>query len=214
MPQSNPIFPRLTRVSRPPLEATQPTPTLVLLHGIGSHEEDLMGLASELDPRLHLVSYRAPRAYGPGYSWFDIQWDGDTIHFDEQQAEEALGILQREIDMLPAELGVDPDSIMIAGFSQGGAMTTALLASRPSIKGAMVLSGRLSKHLKVPEIPKTPVLVQHGLYDNVIPIESARRITRVLTDAGADVTHREYPMGHEVSQDSLRDLAAWLTAQL
>jgi phospholipase/carboxylesterase len=59
-----------------------------------------------------------------------------------------------------------------------------------------------------------PVLVQHGLHDNVIPVENGRRIATYLRAVGADVQHKDYPMGHEVSFNSLVDLKLWLADQM
>jgi phospholipase/carboxylesterase len=193
--------------------ASPDSPVLVVLHGIGSNEQDLMGVAPYLDPRLHVVSYRAPRLYGPGYSWFDIEWNEGGLRFDEDQAADSLQILLTELREFEGR------SLLVGGFSQGAAMTLGVLfALGRRLGGAMMLSGRMSQSFlerqRAPEIAGIPCLVQHGIYDNVIPVEHGRQIDTALRALGAEVEYREYPMGHEVSLESISDLGAWLTTRL
>ena len=204
---------QLVKATRPPLQPSERTPILVMLHGIGSDERDLLGLAPMLDPRLHLVAYRAPRPYGSGYSWFDITWDGITITFNESQAAESLAALALDIASLVSD--IEQPQLYVGGFSQGAAMTLGLLPElQSSLSGALVLSGRKSESLVLPDLEGLPVLVQHGLYDNVIPVENGHRIRDDLAAAEAEVTYREYAMGHEVSTQSLADLGEWLAKHL
>ncbi len=171
-----------------------------------------MGLAPQLAPTLNIVAFRAPRAYGPGFSWFDIQFDAQGITFNEAQAQDALGGLIKEIEALPEELQIGDAGLFVGGFSQGAAMTMGVLMTKPDLlAGAVILSGRMANHYEPNDgVRNLPVLVQHGLYDNVIPVENGRRIASYLTNAGAQVQHQDYPMAHEVSMQSLTDLKSWL----
>ncbi len=150
--------------------------------------------------------------YGPGYSWFDIYFEERGITFDEEQAWEALGHLADQIAQLPGELGLASSKVFVGGFSQGAAMTMGVIMTRPEmLAGAMILSGRMADRYEPNDgVRGLPVLVQHGQFDNVIPVENGRRIATYLRDAGAEVEHHEYPMGHEVSLQSLLDLKMWL----
>ena len=171
-----------------------------------------MGLAPQLDPRLTVVAFQAPRVYGPGYSWFDIQFDEGGITFNEEQAWEALGVLAAEIETLREENG----RLFVGGFSQGGAMTMGVIMTRPELlSGALILSGRMADHYEPNDrVRGLPVLVQHGRFDNVSPAENGRRIATYLEAAGAQVKHKEYPMGHEVSFNSLVDLKQWIDTRI
>jgi phospholipase/carboxylesterase len=134
-----------------------------------------------------------------------------NITFNEQQAAESLQALIEDI----SALRTSDERLLVGGFSQGAAMTVAMLASQPTLlDGALILSGRKSESLVVPELNGLPVLVQHGLYDNVIPVDNGHLIRDDLAAAGAEVTYREYAMGHEVSMQSLGDLQSWLQKQL
>src|SRR5262245_46347407 len=84
-------------------------PLLVLLHGIGADENDLLPLADTLDPRLAVVSVRAPRRYHGGFAWFQIDWRPDgSIVPDVAQAHATLADLVQWLAAAPARLGADP----------------------------------------------------------------------------------------------------------
>src|SRR5439155_16129454 len=86
-----------------------PPPLLVLLHGIGADENDLLPLARRLDPRFTVVSLRAPRPYHQGYAWFHIDFRPDgTVVPDVSQARATLGDLLGWLDAAPARLETDP----------------------------------------------------------------------------------------------------------
>jgi phospholipase/carboxylesterase len=95
-------------------------------------------------------------------------------------------------------------------------MSLSLLLAHPTkVAGVVAMSGRLPTHalerLTEPDkLAGLPVLVTHGLYDPVLPVESGREIRAQLAALPVALTYREYPMGHEVSLDSLRDVARWL----
>ena len=193
---------------------------LVLMHGLGSDEQDLMGLAPELDPRLMIVSLRAPRRceFG-GFAWFDVSWDADGVQVDEVQALESRAAVLETLKGLPAELGVQPSQTFIGGFSQGAIMSLGVGLSIPEeLAGVLLLSGRLLPAFVPQEIhssiARLPFLVQHGVNDVVLPAAGSREITAYLTSLGAPATFYEYPMGHEVSRESLGDAGAWLSSRL
>jgi phospholipase/carboxylesterase len=106
------------------------------------------------------------------------------------------------------------------GFSQGAMMSLALTLTRPEkVAGVAAMSGRLPKQLLELEpdreaLAGKPILVTHGLYDPVLPVEQGRAARDYLATLPVELTYREYPMGHEVSMESLRDVAAWLKESL
>jgi phospholipase/carboxylesterase len=99
-------------------------------------------------------------------------------------------------------------------------MSLALMLTRPEqIEGVVAMSGRfpeqvLQRDLEQKALAGMPVLVTHGIYDNVLPIENGREVRGHLEALPVELTYREYPMGHEVSAESLRDVSTWLTATL
>jgi phospholipase/carboxylesterase len=193
-------------------------PLLLLLHGIGSNEEDLFGLAPYLDERFLVVSARAPvtLAYG-GYGWFQIDFTPRGMVADVEQAKKSLAMLPGFVDELVETYGADGRRVYLMGFSQGAMMSLALTLTSPErVAGVVAMSGRLPGQVLGPEpgreaLTDLPVLVTHGLYDPVLPIENGRAVRDYLSGLPVALTYREYPMAHEVSMGSLRDVAEWLT---
>jgi phospholipase/carboxylesterase len=207
-------------VRRPTHEAGAP-PLLILLHGIGSNEEDLMGLEPYLDERFLIVSARAPFPYGwGGYAWFEIQWLPDGIAIDRAQAERSRDLLVRFVGEAAAAYGADPARVYLMGFSQGAMMSGWVALTQPElVAGVVLMSGRIPEELRQqladPEqLAGKPFLVVHGTRDEVLPIENGRASRDLLQRLPVELTYREYPMGHEVSAQSLADVVAWLSARL
>ena len=199
--------------SRPPL--------LLLLHGIGSNEHDLFGLAPYLDERFLIVSARAPVVLGAGaYGWFNIEFTPLGMTADIEQAKRRLELLPVFLDELVKTYGADDKRVFLAGFSQGAMMSLALALTRPEkIAGVVAMSGRfpvsvLGTDLDRKALEGMPVLVTHGLYDPVLPVEEGRGIQKNLQALPLELTYREYPMRHEVTLESLRDVSAWLSKTL
>ncbi len=208
-------------VRRPAGEGETAPPLLLLLHGVGSNEEDLFGLAHYLDRRFLVVSARAPVAldYG-GYGWFRIDFTPRGMVADVEQAKRSLELLPGFIDGLVETYGADSRRVYLCGFSQGAMMSLALLLTRPEkVAGVVAMSGRLPVQVLEREpdreaLEGKPVLVTHGLYDTVLPVEQGRAARDHLGALPVELTYREYPMAHEVSAESLRDVTAWLSRAL
>src|SRR4051794_33373186 len=110
-------------VSRPQQAGAGAPPLLILLHGVGSNEHDLFGLAPYLDPRFLIVSARAPYVMMPGmYAWFEIGWVGTEIVVDPQQAEASRKLIGEFVQEAAAAYGADPGRVYLLGFSQGAIM--------------------------------------------------------------------------------------------
>jgi phospholipase/carboxylesterase len=196
-------------------------PLLLLLHGIGSNEHDLFGLAPYLDERFLIVSVRAPVVMGAGaYGWFNIEFTPQGMMADIEQAKRSLELLPDFLDELVKTYGADDKCVSVAGFSQGAMMSLALALTRPEkIAAVVAMSGRfpslvLEHDLDQKALGGMPVLVTHGLYDPVLLIEEGRSIQKNLQALPVELTYREYPMGHEVTLESLRDISAWLSRTL
>jgi phospholipase/carboxylesterase len=208
-------------VRQPGRRAQSSPPLLLLLHGVGSNEHDLFGLAPYLDERFLIVSVRAPVVLGAGaYGWFNIEFTPQGMTVDLEQAKRSLELLPGFIDEIVETHGADDKCVYVAGFSQGAMMSLALALTRPEkIAGVVAMSGRfpslaLGHEPDQKSLRGMPVLVTHGLYDPVLPVEEGRAIQKNLQTLPVELTYREYPMGHEVVLESLRDVSAWLTSTL
>lgn len=212
----------LTHLIRPPqTESSAKPPLLLLLHGVGSHEKDLFELAPYLDDRFFIVSARAPLTLGPNsFAWFHVEFTPTGPVINPAEAESSRQLLLRFLSELVEAYGVDPQQIYLCGFSQGAIMSFSLTLTQPQrIAGMVGMSGRILPEvlplLALPEaLANLPVMVVHGLYDNVLPIQHGRASQQRLSELPVNLTYREYPMGHQVSAESLADIRQWLADQL
>ena len=186
---------------------------VVLVHGRGANERDLLPLAERLDPagRLHWYLPRGPLALPPGGAhWYAVPRVG---HPDAVTFAEGFAALAGFLVALPHE------RIAIGGFSQGAVMSLAvgLGRGRPRPAAVIALSGF------IPEVagweldgerPFPPIAIGHGSLDRVIPVEFARRALARLEAAGAAVLYRESPIDHTIDPAFLDELAPWLAASL
>jgi phospholipase/carboxylesterase len=205
----------LTSIRRPALVASDEHRLLILLHGLAADENDLIGLAPELDDSLDVISLRAPyeTGYG-GYCWFRIEFlpDGRRI-VDEDQALATLDLLVEEIQSLARTMA--PAKLILGGFSQGAMMSAGVLFRRPDLlDAAWLMSGRLIPSFDPSQPPGKilPVLQQHGLYDEVLPAPEGRELAEHVRVHGHALTYREYAMAHQIGYESLADAVAWFAS--
>jgi phospholipase/carboxylesterase len=192
-------------------------PALILLHGRGTDEDDLLGLAGYLDPRFFIVSARAPFPFpNGGFAWYQILEVGTP---DPQQFDESYRRLSQFVEDVKVKYPVDPGSVFLLGFSMGSIMSLALSLTKPgAFKGVIAHSGYIPENTSLrfrwQELAGLGLFVAHGTEDPVIPIEFGRRARELLSKTRADFVYREYPIGHTISEESLSDFSAWLRKKL
>lgn len=194
---------------------------LVLLHGLGSNERDAHRIAPWVDPRLVVVSVRSPlEVFAGGYGWFPVTSTAEGPSVDEGDAVAAWRLLDRFVAEAVEAYGADPAQVYYVGFSQGGIMAVAGLLANPSrCAGAAMMSGRLLPALlrhaaPAEQLRGKPVLVVHGEHDVTLGVAYGRQARDLLATLPVDLTYREFPMGHEVTAESLLFVADWLRARL
>jgi phospholipase/carboxylesterase len=190
---------------------------LVLHHGRGTDERDLLGFADALDPqrRLHVVSPRAPLQLpgAPGYHWYRVPRVGYPDHDTFHAAREALAELHNG---LWAETGIGPARTVFGGFSMGAVMSyaMALSADRPAVAGILAFSGFIpiveGWQPSLEDRRDTAVFVAHGRNDPIIEIGFARRARELLEAAGLEVAYRESDLGHQIDPADLAAATEWL----
>lgn len=209
----------LTYLERPAQAvAGQQTWLLVLMHGVGSNEQDLFGLAPYVPPQFHVLSLRAPFAMGMGaYAWFQFTVDADgTRHINVPQEQQARILVQQTVEAAASQLGIPPERIVLAGFSQGGIMALSQLLTQPqSLRGVVVWHSRLlpeiaSMHAPAAAFAGKSAWVSHGSYDNVIPLTSAHAVRDRLAALPLQLSYHEYPGAHEIRPEELRASMQWL----
>jgi phospholipase/carboxylesterase len=204
----------IVSITRP--AAGDPAGMLLLLHGRGASEHDLLPLADALDPGRRLVAVlpRAPLQLPPGGNhWYVVRELGFPNPDTFLPTFNAAG---EWVDAVAVAHGVESHRVVIAGFSQGAVMSYALGlgAGRPAPAGILALSGF------IPTVPgfeldlagrrELPVAIGHGTLDQVIDVEWGRQAHGLLEGAGLEVRYRESVMGHSIDPDYLDELSGWL----
>jgi phospholipase/carboxylesterase len=207
-------------VRQPKNEAGTP-PLLLLLHGFGSNEHDLYGLTPFLDERFLIISVRAPNTLGPeSYAWFELDFTAQGPVINPEQAEISRKTLITFLNEAVTAYGADPKQVYLMGFSQGAIMSSSVALTQPElVAGVAMMSGRILPEIQPliaskEELAGLPFIVVHGTADTVLSITYGRASRELLSSLPVELTYHEYQMGHEVSQESLSDVTAWLTEQL
>src|SRR5512146_1600808 len=130
-------MPLVHRIIAPRKPSARP-PLLVLLHGIGADEEDLVPLAPSMDPSFLILSVRAPTPEPPGYRWYAIDWTTAPPRADPAEVAASRDLLASFVEAAVKEHGVDPSRVFLMGFSQGAIMSLALLLGRPELVRGVV----------------------------------------------------------------------------
>jgi len=211
----------LSYVVREPRPPSPRPPLLVLLHGVGADERDLLPLAEAFDPRFLCASVRGPYEAPPmGHAWYSIDWRTSPPAHDLAEAEESRKALCALLPEVVAHHGTDPARTFLLGFSQGAALALEVALTRPDlVRGAVVHSGGalpgLEARMAPPEaLAPLELLVLHGIDDEVVPVERGRKVRDLLAPRlGERLTYREHDAGHFVTQATLDDAAAWLAAR-
>ena len=197
--------------------AGEPAGLLVLHHGRGADERDLLPLADVLDPerRLHVVTPRAPLELSgwPGYHWYVVPRvgypDPETFH----AAYRGLAALH---DELAERTGIPPERTVLGGFSMGSVMSYALGlgGDRPAPAGILAFSGFVpTVEAWRPDLASRTGLrafVAHGRNDPVMEVGFARRARELLEAGGLEVEYHESDAAHEIDPRHLPAARAWL----
>ena len=211
----------LTYRVRPASGAADPSPCLILLHGVGANEAGFIELARQMDPRLVVVLARGPLVFGPmQFGWFQVSFTPAGPVPNLEQAELARQKLLGFVEQLPRLHAIDPQRIYIAGFSQGGIMSASVALTAPEqVAGFGILSGRILPEVLPAVRPgaalgKLRAFVSHGVQDSKLGIHFARNARQVLDGIGVPLEYHEYQADHALDMDMVGDFKAWLGGQL
>ena len=206
--------------------AAHPTWTVLWLHGLGADGNDFAPMVPELVrrdwPALRFVFPHAPQravTINGGMrmrAWYDIREANLANRADEQGVVESIAQVEALIER-EATRGVPASRVILAGFSQGGAITLACaLRRRQALGGVIALSSYLpmadrAAALLAPGATTQPLFMAHGLMDPVVPYAAGMHSAAVLRQLGFNVDWHAYPIPHSVSPDEIRDLGDWLS---
>jgi phospholipase/carboxylesterase len=218
---SDPTFSLIHQFAPPKSGLGGKPPLLLLLHGYGADEDDLFSLAPYLDERFMIVSARGPITLQPmSYAWFNLGFTPQGIVVNPEEVEGARRAIHKFLGEVIEVYECDPKAVYLMGFSQGAMMSLSVALIYPgSAAGVVAMSGRvLPQTLRLIADKDTlaglPIFVAHGSRDMLIPIEQGRDARARLSELPVELTYREYDMGHEISHDSLKDIAEWLKERL
>jgi len=196
--------------------------SIIWLHGLGADGHDFAPLAHELG--LHNTRFILPHAphmpvtLNKGYvmrAWYDIFGLDNSSKQDIQ----GIGRAQLQIEALIAQeqqRGIRAERIVLAGFSQGGAIALHTALRYPQrLGGVMALSSYLPLKAQLDKEAHVanrhlPVFLAHGSFDQVIAVETGRAVAGLLEECGYKVTWREYAMAHSVCAEELADIRDFL----
>ena len=184
--------------------------TLLLLHGTGGNERDLIPLGRELDPNASLLSLRGKVLENGMPRFFRRLAEGV---FDLEDLKNRTNELADFVAAAAEHYGFAADKIIAVGYSNGANIAASVLLLRPELLSAAVLFRAM-----VPLIPATPpnlssvrVWIGAGTDDPIIPTSESKRLAELIRSAGADVTIRHFPAGHELTPDDVEAARDWLT---
>jgi phospholipase/carboxylesterase len=203
----------------------QPTASVIWLHGLGADGHDFENLVPEMrlpsSPAFRFVFPHAP--YRPvtingGYvmrAWYDIAMSESGLEQKIEQIRESVEILQGLVEQ-EIRRGIPSERIVLAGFSQGGA-----IALHTGLRYPNRLAGILSLSAPVPNVENlmaeihpanvaVPVFMAHGTDDRMIPYEMAQLARARIQAQGLNLEWHTYAMGHSVAPEEIRDIARWL----
>jgi len=195
-------------------------PLLMLLHGVGSNEQDMFSFSEHLPDNFLILSARGPFTIGPNsYAWFQVDFSTGVPVIHKEQAENSRNIIIQFLESLKSKLSFDDKQIYLGGFSQGGIMSFSVGLTRPDlIKGIAVMSGRLLNEVKpfiasTDKLSSLKVFISHGISDNVLNIKYARESHAYLKTLVLAPTYKEFEGGHTISNEIWLDLISWLKSE-
>ena len=195
-----------------PAEGDDPN-TLLLLHGTGGNEDDLLplgrmvhGNAALLSPRGKILEHGMPR-------FFRRLAEGI---FDEEDLVNRTHELAGFVEAATTEYGLDRGRVWAVGFSNGANIAASLLLLHPGLlSGAVLLRAMVPLEPDpTPDLSGTPVYLAAGRSDPIVPAENTERLAGLLTEAGASVTLDWQPGGHGIGQREVEAARDWLTQAL
>ena len=188
-------------------------PTLLLLHGTGGDENDLLPLGRMLDERAALLSLRG-KVLENGMPRFFRRLSIGV--FDEEdlvnRTHELAGFVQRAV----SEYDLDPRRLFAVGFSNGANIAASLLLLHPGLlAGAVLLRAMVPFEPETsPDLQGTRVYLAAGRSDQMIPPESTERLAQLLREARAEVTLDWQPGGHGIGRDEIEAARDWLASAI
>ena len=192
---------------------TPEAPTLLLLHGTGGNENDLLPVGGMLDERAALLSPRGKVLEHGMPRFFRRLAEGVFDHEDlMRRTHELAGFVERSVD----EYDIDQRRLFAVGFSNGANIAASLLLAYPRLlAGAVLLRAMVPfEPDSAPDLSGIPVYLAAGRSDQMVPPENTERLAQVLREAGADVTLDWQPGGHGIGPAEIQAARNWFADRI
>ncbi len=197
-------------LSRPHVYQPGGQRTLLLLHGTGGDEFDLLRLGKALDPKAAILSPRGMYLEAGMNRFFERYPDGS---FNEDSVREAVAELALFVEAASREYGIDTSRITAAGFSNGANTAAALLVSRPDLISEAVLFGSTRPFAEIseePDLTGKKVWIANGDLDGYAPVAVTANWVAQLESFGAEVSWLRHPGGHQISPAHVQEISKQL----
>jgi predicted esterase len=187
-----------------------PNRTLLLLHGTGGNERDLIPLGRELDPTAALLSPRGKVLENGMPRFFRRLAEGV---FDLEDLKNRTNELADFVAAAAQHYGFAPEKVVAAGYSNGANIAASMLLLRPEVLSTAILFRAMVPLVpdEQPKLSSMRVWIGAGTNDPIIPTSETKRLAELLRKAGADVTIRHFQAGHELTMADVEAARDWLT---
>lgn len=193
-----------------------PQSLLVLLHGVGGNENNLVELGESMDWNTLVVFPRGPIALGSdSFGWFNVKFIANGPEIVAQEADMSRRRLISFVQQMQNMHGIRPDRTVIGGFSQGGIISASVgLSSPETVAGFAVLAGRILPEIRpfignADSLRKLDAFIAHGIFDTKLPFAWAQRAAELLEEFSVPCTLHTYASGHALGADMRNDFVAW-----
>ena len=212
-------------VRQPLSRSSSNPPVLVILHGYGADEFDLLPMASKLNPSLLTISLQAPVELGwGGYAWYQLTQTPTGLREDFKSRKISEEIVIKELPEIISKEGGDPSQVYLMGFSQGAAMCYSLVTKDDFSKKGITIRAVIAMSGYIPDDVKTllrerdlsliPFFISHGTHDELISLIAMKHAKEILEHAGAKTFAKEYETGHGLTEETVSDIRNWLSTLL
>ncbi|GEN53989.1 carboxylesterase [Halobacillus faecis] len=186
--------------------------TLLLLHGTGGTEQDLLPIAKMIDPDASVLSVRGNVSENGMPRFFKRLREGV---FDEEDLIARTDELNTFLEEASNEYGFDRNQVIAAGYSNGANIAGSLLFHyKESLRGALLFHPMVPRRgIELPDQAGLPVFIGAGENDPICPAQETKDLEELLTEAGADVTVHWERMGHQLTENEVKTAADWYKGQ-
>lgn len=201
--------PDFIHVHTPPAAGTSETRTVLLLHGTGGTERDLLELGATIAPGARLLGVRGQVLENGMPRFFRRLAEGV---FDEADIVRRAADLAAFVPAAARTYGFDPSSVVALGYSNGANIAAAMLLLHPGVLSAAILLRSMVPLVPaaLPTLGGAPVLLSEGQLDPIVPRSNGEQLASMLRDAGAAVTLHWEPAGHGLTTEDVATARSWM----